>query len=168
MSKAINRRRGGGPRALAAVVAAVTRPLFGRRGLADGAIVGDWAAVVGPRLAELSAPERIVYPRGERRQGTLHLRVAGGSLAVELQHLEPLVVERVNGYFGYQAVARLKLIHGPLPAPEPTATPAPRALTPAEDEMLRRLLAGVEDRELQGALESLGRAVRARHPPDPT
>ena len=47
----------------------------------------------------------------------MHLRVASGGLAMELQHFEPVLVERINAYFGYPAVARVKLIQGPLPAP---------------------------------------------------
>ncbi len=154
--------RGRGPRALAATVAKITRPLFSRRGFADGAVVSEWPAIVGAHFAAHSAPEKIVPGSGGGAEGTLHVRIDSGSLAVELQHLEPLLIERINGYFGYRAVARLKLLQGPLPRRQNASPPAPRPLEPDAEEDLVRSLCAVDDPELRAALESLGRAVMAR------
>ncbi len=154
--------RGRGPRALAAMVAKITRPLFSRRGFADGAIVGEWSVIVGAHFAAHSAPEKIVHASGGGG-GTLHVRIDSGSLAIELQHLEPLLIERINGYFGYRAVTRLKLLQGPLPRRQKASPPAARPLEPGEEEDLVRSLCAVDDPELRAALESLGRAVMARH-----
>lgn len=156
--------RGRGPSALGAAIARLTKPLFAKRGLADGAIVAEWSAIVGPALAEASAPEKIVYPSGRSTEGTLHLRIASGGLAVELQHLQPLLLERINSYFGYRAVARLKLIQGPVPKPLARARETPRALDPAEEEALARSLAGIGDADLRARLQALGRAILARGP----
>jgi hypothetical protein len=154
--------RGRGPRALAATVADITRPLFSRRGFADGAIVNEWPAIVGAHFAAHSAPEKIVAASGGGAEGTLHVRIDSGSLAIELQHLEPLLIERINGYFGYRAVARLKLLQGPLPKRRKASPPAVRPLEPGEEEELVRHLCTVDDPELRQALESLGRAVIGR------
>ena len=154
--------RGRGPRALAAAVARITKPIFGKRGFAQGAILTDWATIVGPHLAGHTVPERIAHTGGRRGDGTLHLRVDTGALALELQHLEPLLVERVNGYFGYRAVARLKLVQGPVPERrQPPAAPS-RRLDSDQEERLARHLAEVEDADLRARLDALGRAVMAR------
>jgi hypothetical protein len=154
------RGRGGGPRALAATVAQITKPVFGRRGFAEGAVLTHWPDIVGPHLAAHTAPERIA--RSKDDAGTLHLRIDSGALALELQHLEPVIVERINGYFGYRAVARLRLIQGPVAAPPaPKAAPPPR-LDAAQEAALARPLSGVEDSDLRARLESLGRAVMGR------
>ena len=154
--------RGRGPRALAATVANITRPLFSRRGFADGAIVNEWPAIVGAHFAAHSAPEKIVAASGGGAEGTLHVRIDSGSLAIELQHLEPLLIERINGYFGYRAVARLRLLQGPLPKSRKASPPAARPLEPGEEEELVRHLCTVDDPELRHALEALGRAVIGR------
>ena len=154
--------RGRGLRALAATVATITRPLFSRRGFADGAIVNEWPAIVGAHFAAHSAPEKIVAASGGGTGGTLHVRIDSGSLAIELQHLEPLLIERINGYFGYRAIARLKLLQGPLPKRRKASPPAARALEPDEEEELVRHLCTVDDPELRHALEALGRAVIGR------
>jgi hypothetical protein len=158
----VTARRGHGPRALAATVDRLTRPVFRRRGFAEGAVLTDWPAIVGPHLAARTAPEKVV-PGGPRGEGTLHLRIEDGALALELQHLEPVLVERINGYFGYHAVSRLRFVQGPLPRPRtPPPRRAPAPLTPAEQARLQDLLAGVEDDVLRERLESLGRAVLGR------
>lgn len=136
------------------------RPLFGKRGLADGRIVADWAEIAGPLLARSCRPERIAFPPGDRTGGTLHLKVAPGGLATEIQHIEPLLIERINGHFGYKAVARLRLVQGPLPPPPPEPEPAP-PLAPEAEATLARTLAGVKDPGLRARLEALGRAVLA-------
>ena len=154
--------RGRGPRALAGVLRKVTRPIFGKRGFAGGAVVTEWPTIVGRHLAAHTVPERIAYQGGGRDSGVLHLRVDSGSLATELQHLEPQLLERINGYFGYRSVDRLRIVHGPLPPAEAPPRPAQRALDRTEEKDLADRLAGIKDDDLRTALEALGRVVVAR------
>jgi hypothetical protein len=148
-----------GLRALALAVPRVTAAAGVKRGFARAAVISHWGEIVGSQLARGSLPERLIFPRGQRNEGTLHIRV-DGPLALELQHLEPLVVERINGFFGYRAVARLALRQGPLPRPKvrPKAPP-PRALTPTEEKNLAARVAAVADPELRAVLERLGRSL---------
>ena len=131
-----------GPGTLAAAAKRVTSPLFGKRGLADGAVVADWHV-----------------------DGLLHLRVESGGLATELQHLEPVIVERINGYFGYRAVAGLRFQNGPLPRREDPAPKPIRPLTAEEERALEKSLSTVADDALRERLEALGRAVLGRRRP---
>ncbi len=148
--------------ALGATVNKLTRQTYGQRGLADGAVIHNWPTIIGDMLAGACQPEKIAYNKGERGRGTLYLRVANSGLATEIQHLEPLVLERVNSYFGYQAVARLKLIHGPLPEPAPKAEPVLRPLSNQQTDALAKELCNVSDPDLKAALESLGQSVLGR------
>jgi len=156
------RKRGGGPKVLSSSLSAVTKQIFGKRGFADGAIIKDWPAIAGDQMARYSQPEKIVYPRAEKSGGTLHLTIANGSMAVELQHLEPLLIERINGYFGFKAVNALKITQGPLPKPDEKPARAQRPLEPDEEADLAESLMEVEDEDLKHALKALGRAVIGR------
>jgi len=150
-----------GPRALAESVSKVTKPIFARRGFADGTLIADWAAIVGDRLAAHSAPEKVDFPRGGRTGGTLTLRVDTSGLATELQHLAPQLTERINGFFGYAAVSRLRFIHGPLPQrPAPVSHRRPPT-SPSSIEAAAKSVAAVEDDALRDALDRLGRSVLA-------
>ncbi|MCI0431159.1 MAG: DciA family protein [Rhodospirillales bacterium] len=145
---------------LAVTLPKVTRRTLGRHGLAEGGLVTDWAAIVGSTIAERSLPLRLSFTGGERREGTLHVRVSG-ALALELQHLEPQVLERINGYFGYRAVGRLRIHQGPVPGlPAPRRSPAAAPTAEAEAE-IGILLSSVEDPDLREALRGLGRSLRS-------
>ena len=88
---------------------------------------------------------------------------AGGPLALELQHLEPLVIERINRYFGYRAVAKLSFVQAPATRPPRRATNAPPPEPAGPDAArLAASLGGIEDEALRAALAGLGRAVLAR------
>jgi hypothetical protein len=131
-----------------------------KRGFVQGAIVGRWVEIVGEALAAVSMPERLVFPGNDAIGATLHIKVAG-PLALELQHLAPIVIERINSHFGYAAVSGIRLHQG-LVTRRPRPTPAPAAkLRPAEEERLAGLVRGVKDEGLQAALAELGRAVIA-------
>ena len=155
-------RRGGGPRPLAATVGSVARRSLGRRGFAEGGLIADWRAVVGPDLAASCWPDRLSFPPGKKEDGTLRIRVAGG-FATELQHLVPQVLERVNGHFGYRAIARISILQAPPDlASRPRRTPSARPdapSDPAREGDLQAALSAVEDPEIRVALARLGRAM---------
>jgi hypothetical protein len=142
-------------RAAGIAAARIAAPIVARRG---GGVLGrlkaEWAAVVGAELAALTWPESL------GRDGALKLRVAS-HLALELQHRAPLVIERINLFFGRSVVARLVLVQGPLPlAALPTpAMPAP--LSADEAKALDSRLGDIADPELRAALAGLGRLVLA-------
>lgn len=155
-------RGSSGPRAIGETTARLTRRTLGKRGFAEGALVTEWPAIVGSALARATLPLRIAFPRNERTGGTLHIRVASGAMATQLQHLEPLVVQRINSYFGYGAVDRLSLSQGPVAAQPVRRPPVEPTLDPAQQAQLAGQLAGIEDEELKAALASLGRHLAAR------
>ena len=143
---------------LGSSVSRLTKPIFGKRGLADGAIAREWANIVGPMIAKHSQPDRISYANRERNNGILHLRVDHSAMATELQHLEPQLMERINGYFGFKAVGRMRFIHGPLA--RATEEPAREAAeTPAQSVQVASEVSAVDDPELREALNRLGNAV---------
>jgi len=139
----------------------ITRPVFGKHGFVSGALVVDWAAIVGSAVASHTLPLRIKFPPQERGDGVLEIKVASSAFATELQHLEPLIIERINGYFGWKAVARLKMRHGPLPRRQHVRPPPPEP-EPEAAARLDRVLSKVEDPRLREALERLGKYVAAR------
>jgi hypothetical protein len=154
--------RRAGLRALAVSLPRVTKRLFGKRGFAEGGLAADWSGIVGAELATRCRPGKLAFARAaERREGTLTLRVEA-PFATEVQHLAPQIMERINGYFGYRMVARLRLKQVPYsPGPDATRTaPAPGAAPDPEitPELAARL-ESVEDPELRAALGRLGRAL---------
>jgi hypothetical protein len=90
-------------------------PALRRHGFAEGALVARWPEIVGERFADVSLPTRLSFAPESRSGGTLAVQIEG-PLATQFQHAESLLIERVNQFFGYAAVARLKLMQGPVPS----------------------------------------------------
>lgn len=154
------------PVSLAEALSGCIAPALRRQGFGEAEIVTDWPQIVGARLAAVSAPVRLIWPPtppraapGEARPATLCVRVEG-AFAIELQHLAPLVMERVNARLGWRCVERLQLLQGPLPRARPSAPRAPQP-TPEETERAAHAAAGVKDDALRGALARLGARVLA-------
>ncbi|MBM3549545.1 MAG: DUF721 domain-containing protein [Alphaproteobacteria bacterium] len=153
--------RRGGMRAVGAALPSVTKGAMAKRGFAEARILLDWRTIVGETLARHTVPERLARPRGEGG-GVLHIRVAG-AFALELQHLEPIVIERINAHFGHAAVARLKMTQG-LTAPTVTPRRRRRQLGAAAEAELSRSVERIGDSRLKEALARLGRAILTEEP----
>jgi hypothetical protein len=152
-------RRGGGPKALADSLRKVTRRALGQRSLAEQSLILDWPSIAGGDIARICTPQGISFQRRDRRlDGTLALRVHSGQ-ATRLQHLEPQLIERINGYLGYRAIARLRLLSGA--APTPGGREAPPAV-PADVQEQDQAPIGeqITDPALRAALARLGHAVK--------
>tara|TARA_E500000331_G_scaffold234521_1_gene224673 strand:+ start:4744 stop:5139 length:396 start_codon:yes stop_codon:yes gene_type:complete len=128
--------------------------------MADGAIVKNWNEIVGAAIAQHSHPEKISYPSRDRTNGLLHLRVDGSSMATQLQHLTPQLIERINAHFGFAAVKRLRFIHGPFPKKIDGISHRSRPnMSEKRREELDQLLSPVNDPQIKSALERLGRVI---------
>lgn len=157
-------RRSNRARTVAELLPEVGGVAFRRFGFVQSSVVTRWAEIVGPRFAEVSIPESIRFPRGEKAKGTLHL-VVRGAHGPMMQHIVPEIVERVNRFFGYAAVAKVVMRQGDVarpPAPAPAPVVAPREV-PAE---IGASLRAIGDPELKAVLSALAASMAAsRGPP---
>ena len=159
--EASNVRRGR-VRALGETLQPITRQALGSRCLAEATLIAEWPTVAGEDTARLCQPRHLRFPKRDiRRDGTLTLRVKPAE-ATRLSYREPVLVERINAFFGYRAVARLRLEQGPLKQRERYQPPQQRELAPEEAQYVSKSVAEVEDPELRAVLERLGRAVQAK------
>ena len=155
------RPRGRGARPVAELVSHVGGVAFRRFGFVQSAVVTRWPEIVGNRYADACLPEMIRFPRGKKDGGVLHL-VAAGAHAPMLQHVGPEIVERVNRFFGYPAVAKVAIRQGHVP-PTRRAAPNPPELASVSSDMGQSLKA-VADPELKAVLTALARGVATPEP----
>jgi hypothetical protein len=154
------RPRGGPARPISDLMPEVGRTAFRRFGFIQSSVVTRWPEIVGSRHALVCAPEAIRFPPGEKSNGILELVVVPAHAPL-IQHVVPEIIERVNRFFGYRAVARVKLRQGAVKPPkanEPAA--APPSLKPIPME-LGESLRDIGDPELRTVLESLARSLGA-------
>jgi hypothetical protein len=84
------------------------------------------------------------------------LRVEGPA-AIEIQHLAPLVLERVNRFFGWQVVGQLRLRQAPLRRAKRNTPPAPNI---EAAQRIAAQLTEIRNGELRDALARLGAAIK--------
>ncbi|MGE3872137.1 MAG: DUF721 domain-containing protein [Parvibaculaceae bacterium] len=146
---------------------ALTRAAFARYGFAYADLITQWPAIVGDGVAQWSEPERIKWPRmgaDERRQGgTLVIRVTPGR-GLDLQHETPRIIDRINAFYGYAAIAAVKIRQGALSRKKALSRAVPALGAPAA-QALESELEAVADPELKGALRRLGQAVLSPRSP---
>ena len=144
-------------RAVAELLPAIGGAAFKRFGFVQSAIVSRWREIVGERYAAVSTPESIRFPVGKKQDGTLTLTVTGAH-APMMQHITPEIIDRVNRFFGYAAIARITIRHGQAVAPAPRRAPPSIRSVPVE---LGQSLKTIADPELKAVLESLAAGVAA-------
>lgn len=148
------------PRPLSDLLAGTLGDVLKAQGFASTEIISRWPDIVGAEIAAHSEPLKINWPRqaGEEaaEPATLVLRVEGPA-ALEIQHLSALILERVNRFFGWQAIGRIALRQAPLRRREPPAVPV------VDSEAAARIadtLPDVKDEGLRQALGRLGAAIK--------
>lgn len=128
----------------------------------QGAIISRWAEIVGERYARVSTPESIRFPAGKKAGGTLTLSVEGAHAPL-IQHLGPLIIERVNRFFGYEAVSQIAFRQG---RAVKTASRPQRPVAAAVPKELGEGLREIVDDELRAVLESMaGKLAGSRGAP---
>ncbi len=154
-SPVAERPRGGPARRVADLVPGVGQAAFRRFGFIQASIVSRWTEIAGDKYAEVSAPESIRFPQGKKSDGTLTL-IVERAFGPMMQHVEPVIIERVNRFFGYAAVARITLKQGSITRLRAKPkTPELRAVPAEIGDSLRE----IADPELRAVLSSLAQGV---------
>lgn len=152
------------PRPLSDFMAATLNDALKTQGFASAEIISRWADIAGPEIAAHSEPMKINWPRAQKTPGdeppepaTLVLRVEG-PMALEIQHLSAVILERVNRFFGWQAVGKLAFRQAPLTR----RREKPKRYKPDPEQTARvaATLTDVSDDKLKTALARLGAAVK--------
>jgi hypothetical protein len=147
---------------LADLVGKTVGDAFARQGFAAVEIVTQWQAIVGEDLAKRSEPIKLTWPRRDDPDsiGVLQIRVEG-AYALEIQHLQPVIIERVNRYFGWRCVGKLAIRQGPVAArrKRPALRKEP---SPEEVGRTRQSIGKFEDDALGHSVARLGALIKDR------
>ena len=155
-----NERRTGDLEGIGRVMMPLAKKMLGRRAFAEADIICNWAEIAGEDTAAFSTPRKIDFKKGERTGGILHIEVAGGAFALELQLKSRQLIDKVNTFFGYEAVRQIKILQNPAAKTSRIIhNPEKKLVTAEEENYIRNLSDGVKNPELSNALQKLGLAV---------
>ena len=151
------------PRPLSELLSSTLSDALKTQGFASAEILARWGDIVGAEIAAHSEPMKINWPRAMGDEApepaTLLLRVEGPA-ALEIQHLSAVILERVNRFFGWQAIGRIALRQAPLRRREPRKAPPPP--DPAIAARIAEGMTAVHDPDLRQALARLGAAIKQK------
>jgi len=156
---------------LADLIGKAMTPACRKRGFASVDILTSWPDIVGERYGERVQPERLIWPRQPEdavlaedaapRPATLVVHTDGPT-ALMLSHEMPQIIERINAFYGWAAVGRIRIVQRPVAVRPHSSRKALRALTGEEERNLDARLSGFEHKGLRNALKKLGSQVIAR------
>ncbi len=88
----------------------ITKSFFNKQGFAQNYILENWSSIVGPSFVEKSLPFKLQI---EKIGGYLVI-ACDGSTALELEYLKEDIIEKINSYYGFQAINKIKFQNLPI------------------------------------------------------
>ena len=160
MKKETSERRENGLNLLSTDLKSMARTVLGKRGFSSVDLLTCWEDIVGSQLAIGVRPDKITYPRGQRTEGILYVKVLGGAFAVMIEHQKKKLLEKINVFLGYTAIGDIKIVQGnPLEKKVLKTEEIKRVLTTEEKKNLKLKVEGIEDPELKEAVYRLGETI---------
>ncbi len=148
-----------GLRQVGSALAGVLDPVAARRGFGTARLMASWDEIVGQGMGAWTRPEKLAFTRGAASGGVLTVAVSGPR-AVLLQHEIPQLIQRLNAFLGFAAVAEIRIVQRPFEAPQRRTRPA-APIADADRAALDAAVAPVAAEGLRDSLRRLGEAVLA-------
>ena len=132
-------------RSVGSFVPRLTQKAFEKYGFSTVSLLTDWAVIAGPELANYTRPERLKWPRKiaiysdtddtqKGRPGATLILHVDPARALDVQYGTAQLIERINGYFGYNAVTDIRILQTPVNPPTPDKTIQSQPATPPDQK----------------------------------
>jgi len=124
-------------------------------------LLEHWPQIVGSDLAGICQPLRIVWPR--RRGADKNFRPAtlivacAGFACLKIQHETQEIIQRLNGFFGFCAIEKIKIEQRTMA--QPPLEKHFRNLDKREQAWLEEKTRDIKDEKLRACLVRLGSAI---------
>ncbi|ETO17946.1 hypothetical protein RFI_19360 [Reticulomyxa filosa] len=146
-----------GPKKLSSVVEKVTQPAIKEQGYLLFKLTSYWHVIVGQKLAEICFPIKLNFPPQSSKDGILYLEINNPGFGLEIQANEASIIERISGYIGYQAIARIKLIISVKKREQKRQSPAIQENI--NNESINSTIENIEDAEIRNILENIAKQI---------
>ena len=138
----------------------MAKDILGKRGFSNVDLIARWPDVVGEQLADAVKPDKILYPKGMRSNGTLCVRVQSGSFAMLLEHQKNIVLDRVNTFLGYSAVSNIKIQQdNQIKLKSKINQAQEKELTLEQENALRQQIDGIKNENLREKIYQIGKQL---------
>ena len=155
------------PKKIGDTLGKVNRSLSNKYGKTEFLILSKWPQIVGSFFAEHSEPDKISRLTEDFDEfdqpifkNFLHVRVSPAA-AVEFQHYKDTIIEKINSFFGYKAIADLRLQQNFIPKKkndQPLKSERFEA-TDNEKKLVKKEMQHIKDNELEKSIVNLGLSI---------
>ena len=98
------------PTQLGWFVSKITKPFYNKQGFAQNHIIENWETIAGVGFSKNSIPIKLSI---QKTGGVLTVACDGG-VALELEYSKSEIIEKVNSYYGFIAINRIKFQNLPI------------------------------------------------------
>ncbi|KAB0540113.1 hypothetical protein HNQ68_000114 [Pseudochrobactrum saccharolyticum] len=161
----MSREEKSGFKPLADTAGSVLDPVLRKRAGINLSLIQAWEDVVGPQIGAQSRPLRILWPRRAHEddpfQPATLIIGCEGMAAMRIQHSTGEIINRVNSFLGFVAIARIRIEQKSV---APVAQRKIKTLMPVgapAEKKLAQATVGIEDEALRASLMQLGRNILA-------
>lgn len=141
------------------------KKLLGGSGLVQVELFAEWKNIVGEETSSYSAPQKIDFKKDSRNGGILHIAVPDGAFALEISAQKNILLEKVNSYFGYQAISDIRLTINDVFFKQPEETPKDddkqekMLVSLQQQNYISKLTEDIKNPELKATLQKLGESI---------
>lgn len=129
---------------LSDVLGKVTDSIYSKKGYVEGQILTNWMNIVGSEIASCSIPDGVVFSGNKKHAATLKIQVSSDKI-FELDFMKDSLIERINNYFGYNAIGRIVIKqYVPLLKSE-SSTESPKEIKTNKDIEITKYKAIIKD-----------------------
>ena len=152
---------------LGGAVTALLDPLLAKRTHVDASLALAWPELAGEKLAGRTQPLKVTWPRRGSpddpfEPGVLTI-ACEGSAALDLQYQTSELVSRINSFFGYSAIGRIRIEQRAIDGFRPKQKAVPKPVSASESAALLAVVQPIEDDGLRAALLRLGKSIKGEN-----
>ena len=138
----------------------LAKNVLGKRGFSNVDLIAHWPEIIGENLAKAVKPDKITYPKNDRINGTLYVRVQGGAFATLFEHQKNIILDKINTFLGYSALSNVKIQQDvQVNFEKPVEKIIERQLTDNQEELLQKSTDGIADENLKKQLYEIGKKL---------
>ena len=156
------------PKKIGETLSKVNKNYSSKFGKIEFLILTKWSQIVGSFFADHSEPDKISRITEEFNEfdepiykNFLHVRVSPAA-AVEFQHYKDKIIEKINSFFGYKAIADLRLQQNFIPEKKIKKNINLFSQNPSEEETvsIKSEIDDIKDKELEKSIVNLGASIK--------
>ena len=155
------------PKKIGDTLSRINKNYLSKFGKIEFLILSKWTQIVGSFFANHSEPDKISRLTEDFDEfdqpifkNFLHVRVSPAA-AVEFQHYKDTIIEKINSFFGYKAVADLRLQQNSI-AKKKNEQPFKSKrfeTTDNEKKLVKKEIQNIKDKELENSIINLGLSI---------